>query len=825
MAKKSPAKSLPDSGAAINLFGQVSVDENGVAPDCRIPTCDNAYQISIQLLRDNAQRDRRNSRIYKCYKMFAPTDYSLVAKKEMMGLSNTPFGQMRFRVDNRKGTFFDMVSQRTLAASIVTKFGNVRERKIWSDAISQGFNQLLNDWDRYYYNVNMDIEEMSLYGKGFEVCESMDGWPTSSYHNTSILVPDYTYADLSNLGEFCIKRSYTPLELWSKISDGNEVDEKRAKEMGWNTRAVIDALRYQTTSSNRTFLTSQAEWLRQVKAGNLNLSRYYNQRIDVFELIAKEYNGSISKMVLLQNYGPLVGNYNEHNRSPQKYTEKEYRDGYGFLFYKQNWVSAEDFKQNGWSEVICPMVDIPGSGLWHEISGFAEGIFSQCRYYDIHMNRVMDALDMNMRLLLDGSSAEGTKKLKQMDWTGPFMILPEDVKPVQHRFEMPMERALAVMNAYMLDVDRGTAQYQSQAINRAGKDQTATAAQLDAAENAKIRGTELSQFNNCQTVWLRTLYRRLIRTTRGGEGYELKEKFEDFMKECGVPKEAYALKNIQSINSLMLSGAGSVSYKLMASQQLVTLTGMTPANPGQEAAIRDGIAAIGGVQNLEAYRPRKKSQDGSEYRTIAQENLGFAAPFAQPESLQVEPTDNHLEHLQGHFSDLNLKLTQAEQQMQAGQVMDLLPLVPAFALEGGHITAHLQYLSKDQTKEREVKAFAQQLNVFQKRVDAVTSAVQQAAQAQQPQAMSKQDQELQFIAAKQSLELKHKEDMANQKRGERAVDHEQRNNARKDQVATDLAAKRAKAATENEIAVAKADTENQIALETAENEPEQPSAD
>lgn len=818
MAKKSPAKSLPDSGASINLFGTCSVDENGVAPNRRIPNCESAYQISLQLLRDNASRDRRNSRIYKCYKMFAPTDYSEIARKEMMGLSNTPFGQMKYRVDNRKGTFFDMVAQRTLAAQITTKHGNKRERKLWSDAISVAFNQLLNEWDRYYYNVNMDIEEMSLYGKGFEVAEGMDGWPTRSYHNSSILVPDYTYADLSNLGEFCIKRSYTPLELWGKISNGNEVDEKRAKEAGWNTRAVIDCLRYQTNSSNNTFLTSQAEWLRQVSAGNLNLSRYYNQRIDVFELIAEEYDKSISKMVVLQNYGPLVGSYNEKNRSVKKYTEEEYRDGYGFLFYKPDWVSAKDFKEYGWSEVICPMVDIPGSGLWHEIKGFAEGIFSQCRYYDMHMNRIMDAMDWNMKLLLSGGSAEGTKKIKQMDWTGPAIALPEDVQPLQHRFEMPMERALAVMDKYMADVDRGTAQHQPAPIRG---DITAEQARLDAAENAKIRGTELSQFNLCQTVWLRTLFRRLMRTKTGGEGYELKKKFEDFLSECEVPKEAYDLNNIESINSLMLSGAGSVSFKLMASQQLITLTGMTPANEGQEAAIRDGIAAIGGVQNLEAYRPRKKSEDGSEYRTIAQENLGFASPFAQAESLKVEPTDNHLEHLQGHFSDMNLKLTQAEQQMQAGQIMQLQPLIPAFALEGAHMVAHLQYLSKDQTKEREVKALSQQLNVFQKRVDAITSAVQQAVEAQQPEAQSKQDQDLQYIAAKNAMELKQKSDLAEQKRGERALDHQQRNESRKDQVATDLAAKRAKAATENEIAVAKAETENQLVVES--NGTEQPS--
>lgn len=810
MARKASSKTYKSSASDSTPFGVATLDENGVAPDCVVSNCNDAYSIFIQLLRDNTSRDNRNSRIYKCYKMFAPTDYSEIMRKQMQGMSNTPFGQMRSRVNKRKGTFFDMISQRTLAAQITTKHGNPMERKIWSDAISIGFNQLLKDWKSYNTNVNMDIEEMSLYGKGFEISECMDGWPTRSYHNSSILVPDYTFSDLSNLDMFAIKRSYTPIELWKKIGRG---DKEHAEAAGWNFRAVVDAMRCLTGSSNRTFLRSQAEWLRQVASGSFNLNRYYNKRINVFELIVQEYDRSISKMIGLQNYGPLLGAYNEGKSASNEYTEEQYRDGFGFLYFKKNWVSAEDFKTNGWSEVINPITDIPGSGLWHEIQGFAEGIFSQCRYYDLHMNRVMDGMDMNMRLLLEGGSAEGTKKLKQMDWTAPFMVLPEDVKPAQHRFDVPVERAIGVMQYYMGETDRETAQ--NQPISRAS-DQTATAAQLNAAENAKIQGTELSQFNICQTEWMRALYRRLDRTKKGGEGYELKEKFEDYMAECKVPKEAYAYKNIQSINSMMLSGAGNPAYQLTLGEKAIWLTSITPANEGQELAIRNTLAGLFGPEMAEAYRPAKKSNIGDQYRVIANENLGFYTPFANPESLQVEPEDHHIEHLQGHFSDLNLKTMAAEQLMQQGQIEQIKPMLSGFQLEGAHIVAHIQFVAKDPTKEKEAKAFSQQLNEFQKKVDAITSAVTQAAQAQQPQQMSKEEQDIQFIVAKQGLELDQKQKLAEQKRGERALDHQQRNQTRLDQAASDLAIKRAQAATEAEIKVNQAQVENLVKISEAE---------
>lgn len=809
MAKK-PTKLQSSLTNAATWMGFAEVDSNGVAPDSRVPNSNDAFFVATQLQLDNLARDHRNSRIYKCYKMFAPTDYSLIVKKEMMGLSNTPFGQMRYRVDNRKGTFFDMVAQRTLAAMIATKKGRDSERKFWGDSISVGWNMVLNNWNSYYYNVNQDIEEMSLYGKGFEVAEDMSGWPTRSYHNSSILVPDYTYADLTNLGEFCIKRSYTPLELWEKIGRG---DKEFARKAGWNFDACVEALRLHTSNYQNRW--TQAEWLRQVASGSLNLSRYYQQKVNVFELIVKEYDGSVSKMMVLQNYDGFLGAYNNPSTGKGNMTEEEYRQKTGFLYYKKDWVSKKDFNKYGWLNVMAPIIDIPGSGLWHEIKGFAEGIFSQCRAYDIHMNQVMNALMMNMKFMLKGGSAEAAKKIKQMDWGAPMMALPHDVEPIQHRFEMPMAPAIDVMRFYMGEVDRGTGQQTNFGKNQAQV--TATEAQLDAAENAKIRGTELSQFNICQTGWNQMLFRRFLRTKSGGTGYHLKERFLEFMDECGVPEEAYAEENIQDIQSMMLSGAGSVSFKIMASEKLIALTGMTPANPGQEAAIRDGIAALGGVQNMQIYRPRQNKDRGDDaYRVIAQENIGFTTPNVNIESLQVEPMDPHLEHFLGHFSDMMLKLDKAEARIQQHQAKPeyLIPLLESFALEGGHMSAHLEYIKKDVSKQNEAKQLSQSLNQVKRRVDEITAVAQEMSKQQQPEQMTKEQQDLQYIVAKNALDLKNKEDLANQKRGERALDHAQRDQNKKEQAATALAIKRAEAIIDEQIKTKEAEADQ---LESALN--------
>ena len=375
-------------------WGFNTINSNGVAPTSRVQTANDAFTICWNLRLDNAGRERKWGRIYKCYKGFPPTDYSQVASRQLSGMSNVPFRQMKFIVDNQKSSFVDMVMERNTAANIVTKIGNPTEKKEWSDIISVGFDRMLRSWPSYNYNVELDVEEMSLYGKGFEIAEDRDGWPTKSFHNSNVLIPDKTYADLTNLGELCIKRSYTPLEFWLKITGGEEDPvkaEQHATDMGWNFWACVDALRMFTTNYRNTY--TNTEWLRDVASGNMNLSRLYTLRIELYELYIMEFNGSISKMLLLQNYGGLVLGYKENGR--KDLSEEEYRDQTGFLYYKKDWVEKDG---DGWEDIIAPMTDSTGSGIWHEIQGLAEAIFIQCRAYDIHMNRFMDAVDWNTRL-------------------------------------------------------------------------------------------------------------------------------------------------------------------------------------------------------------------------------------------------------------------------------------------------------------------------------------------------------------------------------------------------------------------------------------------
>jgi len=827
----------PVQAEGVSTWGFNNINSNGVAPSSRVRDANSAFTICWNLRLDNAGRERKWGRIYKCYKGFPPTDYSQVASRQLSGMSNVPFRQMKFIVDNQKSSFVDMVMERNTAANITTKLGNPTEKKDWSDLISIGFDRMLRSWNSYNYNVELDVEEMTLYGKGFEIAEDRDGWPTKSFHNSNVLIPDKTFADLTNLGEICIKRSYTPLEFWLKITGGEEDPEKArqyATDMGWNFWACVDALRMFTTNYRNTY--TNTEWLRDVASGNLNLSRLYTLRIELYELYIMEFNGSISKMLLLQNYGGLVLGYKENGR--KDLTEEEYRDQTGFLYYRKDWVEKDG---DGWADIIAPMCDSTGSGIWHEIQGLAESVFIQCRAYDIHMNRAFDAMDWSTRLMLKGGTAESTKKLKQMEWQ-PWMILPQDVEPAQVSLSVPLNELFAGMQYYQADMYRGIGAYNISQTTKGGKQRTKGEAELDAAESAKLQGTQIRRFNDNQTRWLRLLYKRMSNTTKGGNGYKLKQQFIDFMDENGVPKEAWKWENIENLESNMLAGSGSPSYKLMAAQQTVSLTGMTPMNEGQANAITDAIAALNGRQNVNRYFQKTKVDIPDERGIISMENIGMTDPKGNPANFMVYPDQNHVEHFKGHIQDAMVSMQEAQQVMQSmgvnpnanqaqgsvdDEAFELLRDLYACLLrfKGPHMVAHLGFIEKDPSKKAMAKEFAQQMQQLQRGVDELGSQVAQMGQAkQQQQGQGQQDPDtikLQALVAKQAIEtdsLKKKEDIKLAAMAQKAQLH---NANAMERVATDLATKRAKAANEIQIRRAKAAHDTTILQNQHEQEMQQ----
>jgi hypothetical protein len=446
------------------------------------------------------------------------------------------------------------------------------------------------------------------------------------------------------------------------------------------------------------------------------------------------------------------------------------------------------------------LTDSVGSGLFQDIKSQAESAFVACRQYDFTMNSLVDAVRLNSMLMIEGQGPDATKMLKQMEWL-PISVMPDGAKFIQNRFQLPVAESMSFMQFFMGDMYRGMGQYRINAPTAGGKQRTKGEAELDAAESAKLSGTQIRRFNECQTLYFKQLYKRFVNAKSSDDGYEYVKKFYEVLEELGTPKEAAAWKNVTSIRSNLINGAGSPSFKLITAEKLLNITAITPANEGQENAVKDAIAALSGRDNVARYRNTKVSKIDDTARIIGFENAGMTDAFVNPANFPVLPTDPHIEHAQGHFQDLVMQLQMNMQSVQQGQpeFAEISKAVRAIKFKGGHIMAHVEYISKDQSKQDFLKQFMQGMNEAQKMADELQQVYVQMAEAEAQksgQPNSEEDIKLQYLAAKSGIEIDTKKKLADISIGKASISHAQRTEQRKEQGITQLALQKAKARAE-----------------------------
>jgi hypothetical protein len=192
----------------------------------------------------------------------------------------------------------------------------------------------------------------------------------------------------------------------------------------------------------------------------------------------------------------------------------------------------------------------------------------------------------------------------------------------------------------------------------------------------------------------------------------------------------------------------------------------------------------------------------------------------------VLPTDPHIEHAQGHFQDMAMQLQMNMQAVQAGQpnIDDLSLAMRSIKFKGGHIMAHVEYISKDQGKQDFLKQFMQGMNEAQKMADELQSIYTEMLQAESQkdgQPNSEEDIKLQYLAAKSGIEIDTKKKLADISIGKASISHAQRTEQRKEQGITQLALQKAKARAEIQKAKGKMAAEQPMEEEVEIEEPEE----
>ena len=753
------------------------------APTSRLRNSWQAWDIAKELDKQDETRAKKRGRIFRAYNRFPPTEYSVLAKQGLSWQSNVNFGMMSYIVDNSLSTYYDLVTERVYAATIKTKHGTPRERGEWSDHLSAAFDKVLRHCDDYLLNVEQDLLDMLLYSKGIQMKEDKEGMFMEHIPADDVLVPDGTKVSFCNFDVLAVKRSYTLHELWKKVQD-----PEAAKDRGWDRDAVMRAMIYQRKEWKKTYQRDVNKWAKDVNEGNITVASHLKEHVDVYIVFIKEFSGKITKAIVMRDYMAALVNerggprqIGDTDHDPVKDQAKKE----GFLFYKHEY---EENIQN----IFSVFMDTAGGGMWHSVKSLGEKVFIQCRQYDFTMNAIMDAVKLNMSLMLQATSPEAFDKIKTIVF-GPYTIIPSDIPFQQQRFTLPTQEATSTIQFMMLDMFRGIGEYRVHERTSSGEAPTATQSQLDAAESAKLSGTQLKRFNGQQTIHFRKLFNWLTELKSGEKDYEYYEMFTEYLEEKGVPKEAWKKENIESITSNMISGAGSPSFKIMAAEKTIEFTNISPKDEGQANAIADGIAALHGRDNVERYIHKVKPDKTYNEEKAGHENSLLASPFLNPTDVQVVPEDNDLYHLQIHFSDMERTIALVNENMKAGRISEFLAEAASYKLlnQSGHVVAHIDKLSRDKKKVAYVKEANSRLANIQMMSQEMAKNMQAAKQEKEQAYSVEADPEMQRKLAMYQLEVNHAKELMSIKAGANAASHQQKIQQSQESHATKIAGERA----------------------------------
>lgn len=786
MAKST--KKLPDKIGDPNADSPAIPLSLANPPENRITTAYQAWDICSELDNQDEKRSKKRTRIYRAYNRFPPSDYTLLWQEGQEWQSNCNFGMMAYVVDNSMSSYYDMVTERPMMAEIKTKYGSSKEQQEYSELISQAFDAFLGEWDDFLLNTEQDLLDMHLYGKGLEMWEDVEGCCSEHISADDLLVPDGAKISLKNFDSLAVKRSYSLHELWQKISNDG------AEQRGWNPDAVLSAMRMARKEWKKKYKTNE-EFAKGVAEGNITLAGHLKEYLDCYILFIKEFkSGKVSKYIILQDYANAVSLTRTGVPKDAADRQRDAINNEGFLFEKPDYEEKI-------SDIFAVFIDSAGSGKWHLVPSLAEKIFVQCRQYDFAMNAIMDAVKINMSLLLQANTPEASEKIKALVF-GPHTIIPSDVPFVQQRIQLDTQEATNAVQFMMLDMFRGIGEYRLSDRAQGGTPVTATQNQNDTAEAAKLSNTQLKRYNTQHSLYYRKTYKRLVSQGTSDKDYEYYEKFKDFLKEHGVPPEAWAWKNIVSVKSNMLAGAGSASYKVMAAEKTIALTNISPKDAGQANAVKDGIAALHGRSNVGRYVQDVAPDHNFNDRMPGYEDQMFANPLLNPQDVQVQPDDHDVRHLDVHLFDMQRTISLVNEKMRDGSLTEYVGECAASKLfnQGSHCLAHIAKMAKDETKKDMVQVASQKLDAIRGQADKLSKDLKAYKEGQSAGTAGKfdptNDPDIAKATALAQIQINTAKQVADIKIGARASEHQQKMNIESEKAAQDIAITRAKAETE-----------------------------
>jgi hypothetical protein len=649
-----------------------NVTETGAPPRARVKDSKSLHEIYRKLKEADDKSSRNRAEIQAMFDGVPPYSDSDLVSSGQAYRCNVNFDEAAAMLESAMAGYVDLIHSVEHLLTLKTEYGDSKQRLEISQILAEELTRAIRSWPQFHFNYLLLAQYFIAHGIGIVYWEDDIDWRWKVSMFGDFLIPRKTLACEDEIEVAVCVRSYQAHQLFKFIED-----PEAASDMGWNVEQVRKALMKATQGQLGTF----TEWEKlqtEFKNNDLFTGTACASEIKVLHAWVKEFDGTVSYYMTLEN-----------NEAEE------------FLCVKRNLYNHIN------SAFVFFPFGIGTNGYYHSIRGLGYKIFPQIQLSNRLRCQMADGAMLSSTLLLQPQNEQALEELN-FTYYGPYSVLaPDQINVVERAMPDVSKTAMPFLQDLTAQMQYKTGAYENAlAATNNSKEKTKFETQAILSGQSKL---SLASLNLFYEPWGRVLKEVVRRFVCGCyvDGEPGSREILEFKARCemrGVPPEAIASIDIDSVRPVRAIGSGSEAARLLATDEL---TQLMPGfdEYGRKAAIRDRVAARFGYDLANRYTPSPDSEARPviDVKVAMLENQDLRGGA----EIEILPNENHLEHAKVHLS----ALAGLAEGVETGEV-SIEQVISGLVALFGHSTQHVEQVSMDTTIPEEGAMLRQALQQF-----------------------------------------------------------------------------------------------------------------
>jgi hypothetical protein len=692
--------------------GLATLNKSGEPPSTRMVSAQDAVaRIQTVLRAEGRGRTQRRALVKGLVDGNAPYQAGALRKAGRANNCNVNWRVAEYYLNHARSAFYDIFSESPTYATIRTGFGNANQRELWSQIITAEYDRMLREDKNWDYCMQISQYEMILYGAGPIMFRDDVDWRNRPVLCRDLIVPDFTLSDTTEWEEAVLLEDFSPHGLYNFIRK-----ESIAAESGWEVEVTKKAIMNAHPKTQEGGQYRAWEWhQQQLKNQSYNYTSQ-SKVISCCHYLFREFpepgedEGRITHCILVNPQDQQVA------------TQDQY------LFQHVG-------RYKNWDEIVHPMYyDNDGGGYHHSVTGLGVKMYSAMEYQNRLLCNLADKV-FAPKIIFRPTTANASEQLNLVQW-GDYGKVPAGFEVMQTPVGSFIDDGMVFNREITGLLASNLSQYNQNIKKDTGNPITATEAQIDASEQARLGKTQLNHYYgqmdrlHAQKYWRASCPK--VNGFRPGGRAAL--AFQKRCLEQGVPREA--LQRIESVKATRIIGQGSQFMRQQSLEKMMGSVALWPSEVGRNNLLSDFIGSLAGQAMVERYNPSiESSPQIDDQKAFAALQVAAAKDGIAP---VVTGSQNHMVFAEAFLVAAGQAAASLQ---QGGNPMEVFGFID---LLGPAIIKHLEYVKGDPTRQQQFKALDEQLKKLMQVHDQLQQHIeQQQAQAQEAQQAQQRAQAIQ----------------------------------------------------------------------------------